>query len=468
MATTIGPIREVSGRVLVLAGALIAGGTAAWCDAQDNGNRNTSAAERTEIRRSVSEDGSGKSEGSDKVTAQEAPPGELPGGGTKVLLMVVRDVASSNKKYIEEKLGRVVKGAECSVESINAEEISKATYADLERFLVTGRLPNEVQGSLQLEPYVGDGSTWVLDLGNAKRTLTKLIVKTASGAGEDGKKDSGLVFVGSPKTGERKFEMHSVGRYLFKVEEKITPQSYVAEYIDENNSEKREERILPEPQRHWLVKFNQFQGSEQKLFDTLRNNKQVNNPVPPNVQKGPAVTVVIADLNPVAAEEGGGWSKNQFTIRFNTVPGVETKRVLMKFPLKPQDLASEKQKYDSLNEFDLVRAVEKEKVPPGDEPTVLTPDMKPQWYVIPWNPGSSMFERTFTVDVEKWKDAKRFEVHRLHYFEHETPGGDRSAIRLKNSGGGRGTHLISSAEEKQWPSGLRGTESSVEPNKLTD
>ncbi|MCC7419769.1 MAG: hypothetical protein IT428_05785 [Planctomycetaceae bacterium] len=393
-----------------------------------------------------------------QVTEEDASTAR-PADDSEVLLMVLREKSTTSKKQLEDKLKRVVQESKCQVAGVTAEEISKATYGDLERFLVSGRLPTEVRGGVQLEPYIGDGTDWVLDLGHPKRFLERLVVSSNEAAeGEDPK---GTVFVGKPKGNEQKFEFHSAGRFLFKLDRGITPRSYWAEYTDETGAKQKDLGKLPEPRRHWLVKLTGFQGNEQQLFDTLRDPLKMASPVAPNVQKGPAVTVVIADLNPVAVDSKTTWAENQITIRFPTLPGRQPKRVWMLFPVNPTDVMAQLKKYETLGEYELPEALDKGiKVSASDTAAVLAPNVAPQWYEIPWNEKGGVFERVFTVDVAKWKQQERLNVHRLHFYEHVSPMGTRGAILLK--GAGR-EFLISAEEETQWALGIRGADTTATP-----
>lgn len=390
------------------------------------------------------------------MSRPEAPDGEK----LRRLFLVVQ--AEFGKKpddirvIVEEGLNYLKKERNFRFGNIKVVPVSSTVYHGM-RALIRGETFDPSLGgtgqSVRLVP--GGKSTWEVTTGDAFARAKAITLHFENE--EDGKIVKSAEPVNYPvaSLGEASepFRFHSPGTYILSLDKDIVPSRYEIELLPDGNAAVKPpiKGEWPREVPYYLLMVDQFEGDQDLLFETLKNNAIVGNGFK-DVQTAESATISLATLIDSIDSGLSGWDdEKHYRVRVKKPDGKFPKRVWLYFPVDgdtaKKELARLKAECDKgADSRGNVLAEIRKKAVQGKEAVPLTIGTPPAWYEIPEEDAKrENFMRVFEMGPgSSLTNAQAGPAYGLYVFEFN----ERIILRVTNS-------YVQQIEHPRWAEGVQ-------------
>jgi hypothetical protein len=366
---------------------------------------------------------------------------------SRVIYLVVQADPNMKRDEVEDKFVT----ARGSTPDFNFEEhtvdpIDPESYRLLSSIIRSGRLVAEAaaddDASVLVEPLKGQEGAWTLHLRDPAKFLDHASVVVYD---MDKGKDETLEFeVGSRLQETASLRFHSPGTYVLQLGKGKQPKRATLRCTEERDdgstTAPSDVKVdWPDVGRCYLVTLKGVQGDEQKLFESLQDERKVGNPI--RELYNSTATLIVGSFR-----EKSNWRRRGFvSLRYSPPANTDPKRLWIRFPMTEAEESAARAELDKQLEPDYGF----KKLPAWLEARQLKPGEKlvhgvDRWVALPWNQSERAFELDVPIDTRAWQsllNTSRDQVgdRALLVWEFENPAdpNDRAAIRVGGAGGKR-------------------------------
>ncbi|MEI6165266.1 MAG: hypothetical protein WCR23_12880 [Planctomycetota bacterium] len=356
----------------------------------------------------------------------------------RVIYMVIQADPTTTASEIKSKFDTARKETNgCTYKDCVVEPIAPEAYLTLRSIVTKGLATMRAAAAdtkeVLIEPLKGEDGAWHLDFGTTSKYLDAANVTVENVVTQT--KEIIQMSVASKDQLAAPLRFHSPGSYVLRLPKGKVPRSAVFSVSSDNSPEVKQISIgWPDVGRCYLVTLNQVVGAEGLLFDTLKNEKKVANPIR-ELQDAGRASLMIASFREVVP--GPVFLENGFVLRFPKPDGVNPKRIWMLFPLTENEERQERMALDSV----LAKEAGFERVPElirrsksGDK--LMSTGKTSGWLEIPWVAEKGLFEREITIDTAGWR-KRLLEAratmgdHAIMVYEFESGDGTAAPIKMR-------------------------------------
>jgi hypothetical protein len=337
-------------------------------------------------------------------------------------------------------------------ERIKAEQLDRATFEVLKRFITEGSIPREGAAERAIEPDLKDD--WRVHLGGPY-ALRKLVVTYL-----DLKTQEKTTKEYAPGDGSGSVKLTTVGRYRvtgLNKDQNVRPVKFEVFSTDGDKDLAPWSVEVPRDNTYWQVTIRDFPGDEGQLFDTLATHPRIANKTMKKQISERKFVLGSMLIKPVLEELG--ILNNVVKVTFYKPPQTDPSRAWMKFPLDPEEVQAELEKYRKMSRQELPRAIVKEQPVLAGEASKLSPHPAPaRWYEIPATKEGG-FHKEFELDqIDAWKGRGDRAVHYLIVWQLDDGWNartgefkDAQAYSIVSDGPDKAAAAVNAKEAVNWP-----------------
>jgi len=356
---------------------------------------------------------------------------------------VIHLVVQADPDMNEFEVGNKFLTARSSTPGFNFEKhtvdpIDPESYRLLSSIIRSGRLAVDTSDdteSVMVEPLKGQEGAWTIDLRNPAKFLDHASVVVFD---LEKRKDETLELDVAPRLqATAPLRFYSPGTYVLQIGKGKLPKSATLRCTEEqtDGSATAPSDIVvgwPDVGRCYLVTLKGVTGDEQKLFESLQDERKVGNPI--KELYASTATLIVGSF-----QEKSSWRRPGYvSLRYSPPTNTNPKRLWIRFPLTEQEEADVLAELDEL----LLPADGFKKLPGELEARRLKPGEKlvqglNRWVAIPWSDSERGFEIDVSIDTRAWKSLLATSPEKVGdravlVWEFETPGRptDREAIKV--------------------------------------
>jgi hypothetical protein len=366
---------------------------------------------------------------------------------SRVIYLVVQADPNMKRDEVEDKFV-TARGSTpgFTFEAHTVDPIDPESYRLLSSIIRSGRLVADTAAddntSVLVEPLKGQEGAWTLHLRDPAKFLDHASVVVYD---MDKGKDETLEFeVGSRLQETASLRFHSPGTYVLQLGKGKQPKSATLRCTEERDdgstTAPSDVKVdWPDVGRCYLVTLKGVQGDEQKLFESLQDERKVGNPI--RELYNSTATLIVGSFR-----EKSNWRRRGFvSLRYSPPANTDPKRLWIRFPMTEAEESAARAELDKQLEPDYGF----KKLPAWLEARQLKPGEKlvhgvDRWVALPWNQSERAFELDVPIDTRAWQsllNTSRDQVgdRALLVWEFENPAdpNDRAAIRVGGAGGKR-------------------------------
>jgi len=382
-----------------------------------------------------------------KVRPAEGAPIGRPGETT--LFMMVRTGPHLTEDKLERTLSRGLNKAGCDIDGKPIiRSISPAVFEEIES--LTNKTAGKVADAPVLEGFgvrrlpLRD-QYWEFHLRSPSQVLKRLKISYRAPDGKDVDKEYQPA---DPKE-SGPLTLIVPGTYALRLEPAHEPLGYEAEVVELGEKPEVIKNKWPASDRFYVITMRNFKGDRDVLFRTLKDPREVPNPLD-SIRMGSDLVFVFANLEATGASVGDLFAGNNLILSGSAPLNRSAARCWMLFPLTETAARDQLVEFRKIkDEEKLVQEIRKNAVR-ANENLEVGPDTKPQWVeVTELMPGR--FRREIPLRDFKGLLEKYPSVYSLLVWEFDD--GRPAAITIKLPDGPE--VLVLDQEIKRWATSLQ-------------